>query len=198
MSNATQTVHPWWLRIMHWTNAIAVLVLIMSGWRIYNATAFLGFSFAKSVTLGGWLGGALMWHFAAMWVLGINGCLYFLLNLTSGRLARRFALPRPSAVIADALSALKGNLSHSDPFHYNAIQKLAYGFVMADSVLLVLSGLVLWKSVQMPILRELLFGYEGARVIHFVAMAALGLFVVVHAVMVMLVPRTMLYMTRGH
>ena len=87
--------------------------------------------------------------------------------------------------------------AHADPRHYNAVQRLAYLFVMLDSVLLVLSGLVLWKSVQFPLLRELMGGYEGARRVHFFAMAALAAFVVIHLVMVALVPRTLVYMVRG-
>ena len=83
-------IHPAWLRAMHWLNALAVVVLMMSGWRIYNATAFLGFAIPADITLGGWLGGALQWHFAAMWVLGINGLLYLLLNAATGRLTAKF------------------------------------------------------------------------------------------------------------
>ncbi|MEO8122087.1 MAG: cytochrome b/b6 domain-containing protein [Rhodoferax sp.] len=190
-------IHPGWLRAMHWLNALAVVVLMMSGWRIYNATAFLGFAIPKEITLGGWLGGAIQWHFAAMWVLGINGLLYLLFNLLSGRLWRKFFPLSPSALLADLRAALQGHLAHADPQHYNMVQRLAYLFVMLDSVLLVLSGLVLWKSVQFPLLRELLFGYEGARRVHFFAMAALAAFVLVHLVMVALVPRTLVYMVRG-
>ena len=197
MSPKKPLIHPGWLRAMHWLNALAVVVLMMSGWRIYNATAFLGFAIPKDITLGGWLGGALQWHFAAMWLLGVNGLLYLLLNIVTGRLLRKFFPLSAKTLLADLLTALKGRLSHADPTHYNMVQRLAYLFVMADSVLLVLSGLVLWKSVQFPLLRELMGGYEGARLVHFFAMAALAAFVAVHLVMVALVPRTLLYMVRG-
>lgn len=190
-------IHPLWLRAMHWLNALAVLILIASGWRIYNATSFLGFSIPRGITLGGWLGGALQWHFAAMWILGINGLLYLAFNLLTGRLLHKFLPLSPKAFVADILSALKGKLAHADPTQYNMVQRLAYLFVMLDSVVLVLSGLVLWKSVQFPILRELMGGYEGARLVHFFAMAAIAAFVVVHLVMVALVPRTLVYMVRG-
>jgi thiosulfate reductase cytochrome b subunit len=182
---------------MHWLNAIAVVVMMMSGWKIYNATAFLGFAISDDITLGGWLAGALQWHFAAMWVLGINGILYLLFNLVTGRLLRKFFPLSPKALIDDLRAALRGKLSHADPQHYNMLQRLAYLFVMLDSVLLVVSGLVLWKSVQFPLLRELMGGYEGARLVHFFAMAALAAFIAVHLVMVALVPRTLLYMIRG-
>lgn len=197
MNSKEQIIHPGWVRAMHWLNALAVVILMMSGWRIYNATGFLGFTIPKGITLGGWLGGALQWHFAAMWVLGINGLLYLAFNLASGRLLRKFFPVSPKALLADLLAALQGKLAHADPRHYNMVQRLAYLFVMLDSVLLVVSGLVLWKSVQFPLLRELMFGYEGARLVHFIAMAALAAFVVVHLAMVVLVPRTLVYMTRG-
>ena len=197
MKSSRQIIHPGWLRTMHWLNAMAVVVLMMSGWRIYNATAFLGFAIPKDITLGGWLGGAIQWHFAAMWMLGINGLLYLAFNLASGRLWNKFFPLSLKAFVADLGAAFKGKLAHADPRHYNTVQRVAYLFVMLDSVLLVLSGLVLWKSVQFPLLRELMGGYEGARLAHFFAMAALAAFVVVHLVMVSLVPRTMLYMVRG-
>jgi len=197
MDTGKQVIHPGWLRAMHWLNAFAVVVLMMSGWRIYNATAFLGFAIPKDITLGGWLGGALQWHFAAMWVLGVNGLLYLAFNLATGRLLRKFFPLSPRALLADLQAALKGRLAHADPRHYNTVQRLAYLFVMVDTVLLVISGLVLWKSVQFPLLRELMGGYEGARLVHFFAMAALAAFVAVHLVMVALVPRTLLYMVRG-
>jgi len=190
-------IHPGWLRAMHWTHALAVVILMMSGWRIYDATQFLGFRIPAQLTIGGWLGGALQWHFAAMWVLGVNGLLYLAFNLASGRLVRRFFPLSPRALLSDLRAALAGRLAHADPRHYNTVQRLAYLFVMVDSALLVLSGLVLWKSVQFPLLRELLGGYETARYVHFFAMAALAAFVVVHLVMVALVPRTLVPMIRG-
>ena len=190
-------VHPGWLRITHWLNAVAVVLLVASGWRIYNASPFFPFSIPAGVTLGGWLGGAIQWHFAAMWLLLANGVVYLICNAASGRLARQFFPLSPRAVLADLRAALGGRLSHADPRRYNAVQKLAYLFVMVDITLLVLSGLVLWKSVQFPLLRELMGGYEAARRVHFLAMAALVGFVVVHLAMVALVPRTLLAMVRG-
>jgi thiosulfate reductase cytochrome b subunit len=174
-----------------------VLVLVTSGWRIYDATRFLGFEIPPGLTLGGWLGGALAWHFAAMWLLLANGILYLAINLVSGRLRRQFLPIRLRQVLRDLGAALHGKLSHADPRHYNSVQRLAYVFVMVDSIVLVLSGLVLWKSVQFPLLRELLGGYEGARRVHFAAMAGLCAFIAIHLAMVALVPRTLLAMLRG-
>ena len=196
-ADKSKPVHSAWLRCAHWLNAIAVVLLVTSGWRIYNATGFLGFTIPREITLGGWLGGALQWHFAAMWLLAMNGIAYLVVNLLSGRLRRQFFPITPRQLLLDMGAALRGKLAHADPRHYNSVQRLAYVFVMLDSVLLVLSGLVLWKSVQFPLLRELLGGYEGARRVHFFAMAGLCAFVVVHVVMVALVPRTLLAMLRG-
>ena len=198
MNPRKEVIHPAWLRITHWVNALAVLVLVTSGWKIYDATAFLGFAIPGSLTLGGWLGGALLWHFAAMWVLAANGVVYLLLNGFTRRFAARFFPLSVQALLGDVAAALKGRLVHADPRQYNTAQRVAYLFVMLDSVVLVLSGLVLWKSVQFPLLRTLLGGYEGARLVHFAAMSGLVLFVVIHLVMVLLVPRTLVAMVRGH
>ncbi len=197
MNDDTRPIHPVWLRATHWLNALAVVILAMSGWRIYNAAPLFDFKFAKAITLGGWLGGAIQWHFAAMWLLAANGLVYLLCNVATWRLVRKFFPLSPRAIVADLLAALRGHLSHADPRQYNSVQRAAYLFVMADAVLLVLSGLVLWKSVQFPLLRELLGGYETARRVHFFAMAALVAFVMVHLAMVALVPRTLLAMIRG-
>ena len=197
MSSTNQVVHPAWLRILHWINAIAVVMMVMSGWQIYDANPFLNFVIPSEWALGGWLGGAIQWHFAAMWLLVINGSLYLLLNVGFGRLVRKFFPISLAAFFADFRAALSGNLSHQDPQKYNTIQRVAYLFVILDILLLVMSGLVLWKSVQFPILRELLGGYEVARRIHFAAMSAIVVFIAVHLVMVVLVPKTLRYMVLG-
>jgi thiosulfate reductase cytochrome b subunit len=190
-------IHPMWVRLTHWINALAVLIMVTSGWRIYNASPLFDFRFANDITLGGWLAGAIQWHFAAMWLLAANGLLYLLLNVAGGRLWHKFLPLSPRSFYADLKAALHGRLSHADPRRYNSVQRAAYLFVMLDILLLVLSGLVLWKSVQFPLLRELLGGYEIARYLHFFAMAGLVVFVAVHLVMVALVPRTLLTMIRG-
>ncbi|MDE2148209.1 MAG: cytochrome b/b6 domain-containing protein [Burkholderiales bacterium] len=194
---AARTVHPSWLRLAHWLNAVAVVLMVMSGWRIYDAAPLFDFRFPPALTLGGWLGGALQWHFAAMWLLLANGLVYLGLNAATGRARRKFWPISARTVWADLRAALRGRLSHADPHTYNGVQRLAYVFVSLDTLLIVLSGLVLWKSVQFPLLRELLGGYDTARRVHFVAMAGLVGFVAVHLVMVALVPRTLLAMIRG-
>ena len=193
----SRPIHPLWIRTTHWLNALAVLILVTSGWRIYNAAPFFPFNIPAVLTLGGWLGGALQWHFAAMWLLAANGLAYLALNIASGRLFVKFFPLTITGIWHDTLSALRGKLSHADPRRYNNVQRLVYLFVMVDIALLVLSGLVLWKSVQFEILRELLGGYELSRRIHFMSMAALVAFVALHLLMVALVPRTLLTMLSG-
>jgi thiosulfate reductase cytochrome b subunit len=195
--SATRVIHPGWLRITHWLNVIAVVTMVTSGWRIYNASPIFAFRFPQEITLGGWLGGALLWHFAAMWLLVLNGLLYVGLSIGTGRFRRQLWPLRPREVLADAIAALRGRLAHADPAHYNAVQKLAYLFVLADLVLLVVSGLVIFKPVQFPILRSLMGDFDNARVVHFFAMVGLMAFLVVHVVMAVLVPRTILAMVRG-
>jgi thiosulfate reductase cytochrome b subunit len=191
-------IHPLWLRVTHWLNAFAALIMMFSGWRIYDASpVFRQIVIPPSITLGGWLGGALQWHFAAMWLLVFNGFVYIALNIASGRFASKFFPLSPRAVLRDFRAALSGKLSHADLRQYNAVQKLAYLAVVVDLIVLVLSGLAIWKSVQFPHLRELMGGYDDARVVHFCAMAVMAAFVVVHVAMVALVPRSLLTMLRG-
>lgn len=195
---APRRIQPGWLRLSHWLNALAAVVMMLSGWRIYNASpVFAGFRFPADITLGGWLGGALLWHFAAMWLLFFNGLFYLAMNVATGRFARKFFPLSPRAVCEDLVAALRGRLSHADLSHYNAVQKLAYLLVMIVLLVLVLSGIAIWKPVQFPLLRELMGGYDFARVVHFCAMSLLAAFIVVHIVMVALVPRSLLTMIRG-
>lgn len=189
--------HPVWLRVCHWINVIAVTLMLTSGWRIYNASPIFAFRFPRSATIGGWLGGALQWHFAAMWILILNGLLYLALSVITGRFRARFLPLTAGMVWTDLISALRGKLSHADPRHYNGVQRFAYVFAVADLALLVASGVVIWKPVQFSILRDLMGGYDAARVVHFCAMTALAAFILVHLVMVILTPRTLLAMLRG-
>ncbi len=192
-------IHPLWLRLTHWINVVAILVMITSGWQIYDASpVFHAIRFPDAITLGGWLGGALLWHFAFMWLLAGNLLVYGLVNLCSGRLRRKMFPLSPRMVLHDLCAALRGRQSRHDPAHYNAVQKLAYLAVLADLVLLILSGLAVWKSVQFPLLRELMGGYDNTRVVHFCAMAFLVLFLLVHLAMVALVPRSLRAIIQGH
>jgi len=193
----THTVHPLYVRVTHWTNALIILVMIGSGWQIYNASPLFAFTFPGGITLGGWLAGGLLWHFAAMWLLIANGLIYVALGLVTGRF-RRMLLPiRPSDVARDLRAALAGRLRSEDPFRYNSIQKLLYLVVLLTGVVIVTSGLAIWKPVQLRELAALFGGYDGARLVHFFAMAVIVGFLTLHVAMALLAPKRLRAMLRG-
>ncbi|HXE40688.1 MAG TPA: cytochrome b/b6 domain-containing protein [Azonexus sp.] len=190
-------IHPVVVRVTHWINVVAIVIMVMSGWRIYNASPLFAFKIPGDITLGGWLGGALQWHFAAMWLLAANGVIYLAYGVLSGHFRRKFWPISPRAVITDVLAALRGHLAHADLSVYNAAQRAAYATLILAIIILVLSGLAIWKPVQLQFLAGLMGGYEGARLVHFVAMALTVFVVAVHVVMVALVPKTFLTMITG-
>ena len=191
------TIHPRWVRICHWINALAILVMIGSGWQIYNASPLFGFVFPREIALGNWLAGALLWHFAAMWVLVINGVIYVTLGIVTGRFRRKLYPIRPSEVVADLKAAATFKLSHDDLSHYNAVQKLLYTGVILAGVVIVLSGLSIWKPVQFQELTALFGGYDAARYVHFLAMAAIVGFLIVHIALALIVPKSLRAMVVG-
>ena len=191
------TIHPRWVRICHWINALAILVMIGSGWQIYNASPLFGFVFPREIALGNWLAGALLWHFAAMWVLVINGVIYVTLGIVTGRFRRKLYPIRPSEVVADLKAAAIFKLSHDDLSHYNAVQKLLYTGVILAGVVIVLSGLSIWKPVQFQELTALFGGYDAARYVHFLAMAAIVGFLIVHVALALIVPKSLRAMITG-
>jgi thiosulfate reductase cytochrome b subunit len=193
----SHTIQPFWVRTTHWLNAFAVVIMVFSGWQIYNASPIFAFRFPPKVTLGGWLAAGIEWHFAAMWLLFCNAIVYLLLNLVSGRIRARFWPLSARELISDLVAAVTLRLKHQDVARYNAIQKLAYLLVWADILVLILSGMVLWKSVQFPHLRMLFGNYDVARRVHFFAMSLLVAFTLVHVIMVAIVPRSLLTMLRG-
>jgi thiosulfate reductase cytochrome b subunit len=195
---ATKTViQPVWVRTVHWINAVAIVLMIMSGWQIYNASPLFKFTFSPSITLGGWLGGALLWHFAAMWLLMVNGLVYLALGFATGRFARKLLPISPAGVIADTKAALTGKLSHDDLTKYNQVQKLLYTGIIIVGVLIVLSGLSIWKPVQLQWLTAVFGGYDVARYVHFVCMAAIVAFLVIHVALAVLVPKSLRAMIIG-
>jgi thiosulfate reductase cytochrome b subunit len=191
-------IHPRWVRITHWINALAMFMMIGSGWQIYDASPLFDFlQFPSELGLGGWLAGALLWHFAAMWLLLINGIVYVTLGFATGRFRRKLLPIRLRAVLNDSLAALRGRLSHDDLTVYNSVQRLLYAGVLVAGVVIVLSGLSIWKPVQFSWLTGLFGGFDFARRVHFVAMAGVVGFVVLHLALVLLVPRTLLPMLTG-
>jgi thiosulfate reductase cytochrome b subunit len=190
-------VHPLVVRVTHWVNAFGILIMVTSGWRIYNASPVFPFRIPNDLTLGGWLAGALQWHFAAMWLLVINGLVYLTYGVFSGHFRRKLLPITPAGVLRDVIEAFRGKLAHADLSMYNAAQRAAYVAIILCATVLVLSGLAIWKPVQLQELTAVFGGYEGARVVHFLSMATLVAIVAVHVVMVVLVPRTLPTMFSG-
>jgi thiosulfate reductase cytochrome b subunit len=191
------SIHPLIVRITHWVNALAILIMVTSGWRIYNASPLFPFRIPNELTLGGWLAGALQWHFAAMWLLVLNGIVYVTYGVVSGHFRRKLFPLTPRAVLRDVREALRGKLAHEDLSMYNAAQRAAYLAIIFCLVVLVFTGLAIWKPVQFQEIAGLMGGYEGARFLHFGAMALMVAIVLVHIAMVILVPRSFPTMITG-
>lgn len=194
---ARAVIHPVWVRVTHWINVVAMIVMIGSGWEIYNASPLFPFVFPRGITLGGWLAGALLWHFAAMWLLAVNGLVYLVLGVLTGRFRRKLVPIRPGDVLSDARAALTGKLNHDDLSVYNAVQKLLYLGVILAGIVIVLSGLAIWKPVQLQELTALFGGYDAARYVHFFAMATIVGFLIVHVIMALVVPKSLRAMITG-
>jgi thiosulfate reductase cytochrome b subunit len=192
-----KVIQPGWVRVVHWINAAAMVLMIMSGWQVYNASPLFAFKFSHAITLGSWLGGALLWHFAAMWLLMVNGLVYLALGFATGRFRKKLLPITPQGVISDTKAALTGKLSHDDLTTYNYVQKLLYAGIIVVGIVIVLSGLSIWKPVQLQWLTALFGGYDVARYVHFFCMAAIVAFLVVHVVLAVLVPKSLRAMIIG-
>jgi thiosulfate reductase cytochrome b subunit len=188
-------IHPLAVRITHWTNAVAMTIMIASGWRIYNASPLFPFAFPSWLTLGHWLGGALAWHFAAMWLLTVNFTIYVVYGLVSTHIPRRLFPLRPREILRDTNLALRFRLSHGT--QYNAVQRLLYVIAGGGIALAIISGLAIWKPVQLYPVTFALGGYEIARRVHFVAMSGIVAFIAIHLALVAIVPRTLRPMITG-
>ena len=192
-------IHPAWVRITHWINALAMLVMIGSGWQIYNASPLplFNFDFPPSVTLGGWLAGGIAWHLAGLWLLVVNGIVYVTLGLATGHFRAKLFPIRPREVVRDLGAALRGKLAHDDLAVYNSVQKLLYLGVILAGVVIVLSGLSIWKPVQFQELTAVFGGYDRARYVHFFAMSTIVAFLAIHIVLALIVPKSLRAMIIG-
>jgi thiosulfate reductase cytochrome b subunit len=194
----TRALHPLPLRIMHWTNAIAMILMIGSGWQIYNDEVLFGWlHFPSWITIGVGAEGALQWHFLAMWILVFNGLAYVAYGLATGRF-RRMLLPiRVEEVLLEIRKALRLDLQHDDLTRYNAVQRVLYIGIIGVIIVQVLSGLIIWKPVQFSELSFLFYDFQGARLAHFIGMVAIVGFVAVHVALALIVPQTLLAMLKG-
>ena len=191
-------LHPLPVRIMHWINAAAMIIMIMSGWKIYNDEVLFGWlHFPDAITLGTWAQHGLQWHFFGMWVLTLNGLAYLSYGLVSGRFRAKLVPITASELIATIRDALMLRLKHDDLTHYNAVQKLLYVGIILVGIVTVLSGLSIWKPVQFSELAALFYDFQAARLVHFLCMAAIVFFLVVHVTLALLVPRSLVAMVTG-
>jgi thiosulfate reductase cytochrome b subunit len=197
ISVPAKAIQPAWVRVMHWTNAVAMILMIMSGWQIYNASPLFDFRFSHAITLGGWLGGALLWHFAAMWLLMVNGLAYLITGFAAGRFRKKLLPITPAGVLSDLRAAATFKLAHDDLSVYNSVQKLLYAGIIVVGVVIVLSGLSIWKPVQLQYLTALFGGYNVARYVHFICMSLICLFLIVHVALAVLVPKSLRAMIIG-
>jgi thiosulfate reductase cytochrome b subunit len=191
-------LHPLAIRVMHWINAVAMIVMLMSGWAIYNDEVIFGWlHFPHLITLGAGPEGALQWHFLAMWILVANLIAYLVYGLSTGRFRRMLMPIRISEIIAETRAALALTLAHDDLTRYNAVQRALYVGVILVIILQVLSGLVIWKPVQFSELATLFYDFQTARLVHFLGMAAIVGFLLVHVALALIVPRTLIAMLTG-
>lgn len=189
-------IHPLIVRVAHWIMAFAVITMMLSGWRIYDASPLFGFTFPPAVTLGGWLAGAIAWHLASMWFLMAGFTVYLLYGLLTGHFRSRLLPIHPRAVLRDFRLALTFNLPHERGV-YNAVQRLFYLGVVGAIAGVIASGFALWKPVQLAPLTALLGGYDTVRLVHFFSMSAIAAFLLLHLILVMLVPRVLPAMITG-
>ena len=198
MPSATGKLHPKAIRAMHWINAVAMIVMIGSGWGIYNDSVIVsGLSFPGAITLGNWAPQHLQWHFAAMWVLMANGLLYLIYGFATGRFRERMLPIRVADIVQTIRDTLRFKLAHEDLTVYNAVQKILYLVVILAGIVQVLTGLAIWKPVQLGFVIDLFGGFQGARIAHFIGMGIIVGFMVVHVALALLVPSTLWAMLSG-
>lgn len=191
-------LHPLPLRIMHWTNAIAIFIMVGSGWKIYNDEVIFGWlHFPEYLTIGKWAQHGLQWHFLGMWIFALNGLAYLTYGLMTGRFHGMLLPVYWSELMQTIKDTLHFHLAHDDLTKYNAVQKLLYIGVICVGIMMVISGLAIWKPVQFSELLSLFGSFQNARLVHFLCMSAIVLFVVVHVALALLVPRTLVSMVTG-
>lgn len=200
--------HPFPARLFHWCMVLAVLILIGSGWRIYNSSPLFSFRFPEQFTLGGdvfdalalhgdpGVASAIAWHFAAMWLLLVSYLGFMLWNLANGHFRRDFFPIGPRLFLRDFVAAATFKLSHRLG-EYNVVQRTAYWGALFAVAMMLLSGVAIWKPVQTYPLEVLFGGFQGARLVHFLFMSAIAGFIVIHVALVILVPKTFVAMTLG-
>ena len=191
-------LHPLPLRIMHWINAIAIFIMIGSGWKIYNDDVIFGFlHFPDWLVIGKWAQYGLQWHFFGMWIFVLNGLAYLTYGIVTYRFRRKLFPISPRELFVTIGDALRFRLRHDDLIHYNAVQKVLYLGVILVGILIVISGLALWKPIQFSALADLFGSFQTIRLVHFLCMSAIVAFILVHVTLALLVPQSLVAMVTG-
>jgi thiosulfate reductase cytochrome b subunit len=200
------------IRITHWCNAVFVVLMVGSGLQILGAYPALGPRGAQYwwyplqnvappgwLTIGGWLAGGRHWHFAIAWFFIANGLIYVVYFFASGEWRRRLFRPdRDTGNAVRQFAYYIGVRKEPPPEHfYNGLQRFAYSGVLLLGIVMVLSGLAIYKPVQFYPLTLIFGGYDGARVVHLAGLCLFAIFVAVHIVLVSLQPRELLNMVSG-
>ena len=194
----SRRLHPLPVRIMHWINALAMIVMITSGWGIYDDYVIIsGLHFSQTFRLGSWAAESLLWHFAGMWFLAINGLAYLAYGLATGRFRERLLPIRVTELVQTVRDTLSFRIAHDDLTHYNAVQKALYIVVILAGISQVITGLAIWKPIQFSGLVSLFGGFQGARLVHFLGMVVIVGFLAVHVALSVLVPSTLWAMLTG-
>jgi thiosulfate reductase cytochrome b subunit len=197
-NSRVRRLHPLPIRIMHWINAVAMIIMIGSGWKIYNDEVIFGWlHFPEALTIGRWAQHGLQWHFFGMWIIALNGLVYVIYGFTTGRFKRMLLPVRWHELMATISDALRLRLSHDDTTKYNPVQKLLYIGILCTGVLTVLSGLAIWKPIQFSELLVLFYDFQTARLVHFFCMAGIVAFLCIHIALALLVPHTLVAMVTG-
>ena len=193
----SRRLHPAPVRVMHWINALAMIVMIGSGWGIYNDSVIVSGLHFGTWRIGSWAAESLLWHFAGMWLLAINGTIYLIYGVVSGRFRERLLPIRAGEFVRTVRDTLHFHIAHEDLTVYNAVQKVLYIVVILAGISQVVTGLAIWKPIQFSGLVDLLGGFQSARGLHFLGMAVIVGFLVVHVALALLVPRTLWAMLTG-
>ncbi|HEY1850441.1 MAG TPA: cytochrome b/b6 domain-containing protein [Candidatus Binataceae bacterium] len=203
---------PWPIRIVHWCNALFLILMAGSGLQILCAYPYLGprgaqyrwYPFQgtpppKWMRIGEWLGGGRQWHFAIAWFFVLNGIFYVAYFFLSGEWRRRMFRPWRDlkGAIAQFLYYLRIRRTPPPTDFYNGLQRLAYSSVIIFGLVMVLSGLAIYKPVQLHFLTLLFGGYDGARVVHLAGLCLFAMFLVAHLILVSMHPREIINMVTG-
>ncbi|OCQ97389.1 thiosulfate reductase cytochrome B subunit (membrane anchoring protein) [Nostoc sp. MBR 210] len=162
-------------KIFHGLNIISLILMIGSGLQIYNANPVFGgrggWTFPRTFLLGGWLGGGRNWHFAAMWLFALNLLVYGVYIFSTKRWEKRFVSQGDLQVLQKGQNPKRKNY---------AWHRLIYTGIVPVLILAIASGVAMYKPAQLPWLSGLFGSWQTLRVIHFITVPIVIIFVIGH------------------